>query len=318
MPSVQSYPFWVERFKEYLEVRKYSRRTVPDYCTYVRRFFAYLEERGIRSLGEVSREVVQAYQTHLFTVKRKGKPLSVESQQHHLVALKAFFRFLVTHDYLLADPAADLELPRRKKGLPRGIMTQKEVVRILEQPDLATPLGLRDRAILELLYSSGIRNEELRTLSALDVDVGAGSVLIREGKNAKSRLVPLGEVAGSWVSRYLEASRPLLALDPEEKRLFVSKNGRPMTSSNLIVMVKKYVRKAQVKKAVTPHAFRHTCATHLLKGKADLRYIQELLGHASVATTQIYTKVEVSDLRRVHQRCHPRERKALAKGGADA
>lgn len=291
--------------------KDYSLRTLKDYSLTLRFFFIFLADLGIDRLSNVTKEVIHEYQTHLFYYERKGKRLSFSSQATRLIVLKTFFRFLVREEYLPYDPTSDIELPRRKKNLPRGIMSVKEVFRILEAAEGEKPMILRDRAILEVLYSTGIRNTELRCLSIFDVDLPEKQLRIRYGKGRKERLLPLGEVAARHVSRYLKEGRPRLVKDPSCSFLFVSVNGRQINSSNLVMIVKKYIRKAGIDKYITPHCFRHTCASHLLKGKADLRHIQELLGHASVHTTQIYTKVELSDLKEVHRRCHPREKKGF-------
>lgn len=245
----------------------------------------------------------------LYSCERKGKPLSLETQYARITPLKSFFRFLLKSNYILYDPTQEIELPKRKKNLPKDIMTKKEVFRLLSKPDPDTPLGLRDRAIMEVLYSTGIRSSELRTLTVYDIDYLNGDLRVVKGKNAKDRVIPIGEIAGNYVEEYIKHARPELTQDSGEKTLFLTKNGRPINHSNLIWIIKKYVKKAKLKKNITTHSFRHTCATHLLKNRAPIRHIQEILGHYSLETTQIYTRVEVSDLKKVHARCHPREKK---------
>ena len=185
----------------------------------------------------------------------------------------------------------------------------REICAILNAPHGDDPLVVRDRAILEMLYSTGIRNAELRNLMLFDVDCGEGQLRIRSGKGKKERSIPLGEWAQTYLERYLKESRPSFVRDPSCNLLFVSIHGKQLSASNLVWIVRKYLKKTKITKDITPHCFRHTCASHMLKGKADLRHIQELLGHASVQTTQIYTKVELSNLKEVHKKCHPREKK---------
>jgi integrase/recombinase XerD len=189
------------------------------------------------------------------------------------------------------------------------VLTKKEVARLLGKPDSSTVFGMRDRAILELLYSSGIRVSELTGLALEDLDLRGGELRVL-GKGNKERLVPIGEVACDYLGVYLKASRPALA-PPRERTLFVTARGKRFQATNLVAIVREYGRRAGIHKRVTPHALRHTCATHLLKGKADIRQIQRILGHASIATTQRYTKVEITDLKEVLRRCHPRERKEI-------
>jgi integrase/recombinase XerD len=258
----------------------------------------------------VTRDVIREYQTFLYYFERAGKKLSFGTQHSKLTAVKSFFRFLVKEEYLPYDPSSAIELPKRRKNLPRGIMSIREVVKVLETPSGSDPLSLRDRAILEVLYCTGIRNTELRCLTLFDVDVPDHHLRVRYAKGKKERIVPLGEIALRHLTRYLNEGRPHIVRErPSQNLLFVSKHGNQLNTSNLIWIVKKYIKKAKIGKNITPHGFRHSCASHMLKGKADLRHIQELLGHASVHTTQIYTKVELSNLKEVHKRCHPREKK---------
>jgi integrase/recombinase XerD len=226
--------------------------------------------------------------------------------------VRSFFRYLVKSDVLLYDPAASLELPKRKGILPRSVLSKKEMARLLAAPDATTPLGLRDRAMLEVLYSTGIRNAELRALQLYDLDLDRGLLRINDGKNAKDRVVPLGEVACAFLREYLAEARPkLLSVrgGAGEAKVFLSKNGRPLLPLGVIVPIHKHAKAAGIERPVTPHTLRHTFATHLLAGRADIRHIQAMLGHTSVATTQIYTRVEVTDLKAVHHRCHPREKR---------
>ncbi len=299
------------RFKEYLEMENYSAKTISDYLNQLQFFPRYLQNANLEELSQIDKETIHQYQLYLYGLQKKGKGLSLETQYARLVPLKTFFRWLVKRGYFLYDPTTQLELPKRKKNLPRGIMTRKEISQLLCQPDADTILGLRDKAMLELLYSTGIRNSELRSLTIYDVDTAHGELRINQGKGRKDRIIPLGEIAAKYLETYLQVSRPLLEEQQKEKNqnlLFISKNGRKLTLANLLWLIEKYVQQAKITKHITAHSFRHTCATHMLRGKSNLRYIQELLGHSSIATTQIYTRVEVSDLKREHKRCHPREK----------
>lgn len=300
---------WIERFVSYMHRRNFSEKTVKDYRGHMNFFFRYLSGQRLEKISQVTRDIIRDYQTYLYYFERKGRKLSFGTQHSKLTAVKSFFRFLVKEEYLPYDPSSAIEMPRRKKNLPRGIMSTREVFRVLETPSGSDPLSLRDRAILEVLYSTGIRNAELRGLTLFDVDMPGHQLRVRHAKGNKERIVPLGGVASRHLERYLREGRPSLVKGPDQNLLFISRHGKQIHPSNLIWIVKKYIGKAKIGKDITPHCFRHTCASHMLKGKADLRHIQEILGHASVQTTQIYTKVELSDLKEVHRRCHPRERK---------
>lgn len=290
-------------------MENYSAKTISDYLNQLQFFLRYLQNANLEELSQIDKEAIHQYQLYLYNNQAKGKSLSLETQYARLVPLKTFFRWLVKRGYFLYDPTTQLELPKRKKNLPKGIMTRKEINRILCQPDADNPLGLRDKAILELLYSTGIRNSELRSLTIYDADTSHGELRINQGKGRKDRIIPLGEIAAKYLETYLQNSRTELVKGKKENNLlFVSKNGQKITLANLLWLIEKYVQQARITKHITAHSFRHTCATHMLRGKSNIRYIQELLGHSSIATTQIYTRVEVSDLKREHKRCHPREK----------
>jgi len=302
----------VARFVEQLRVQGFSPRTVDSYRSHLGFFLAWLvRETDVEEVTGVSPEVLHGWQTWLYGyTDEEGRGLAIATQAARLSVVRAFFRWLVKTDVLLYDPAAGLELPKRKGILPRSVLTKKEVEQLLAAPDVTTPLGLRDRAMLEVLYSTGIRNAELRALQLYDLDLDRGLVRINEGKNAKDRVVPLGEVACRWLREYLDEARPkLLGPGAAEPTLFLSKNGRPLLPLGVIDRLRRLAKQAGIERPVTPHSLRHTFATHMLAGRADIRHIQAMLGHASVATTQIYTRVEVTDLKAVHRRCHPRERR---------
>ena len=321
------------KFKEYMETMGWSERTIKSYLNELKFFIEYLKTTELEDANGITREIVQNYQSYLYSyqsrhLKTKGGAagsLSLSTQLCKLVTIRSFFRFLVRRGYYMYDPASALELPRCRRNLPRAVMTKKEVSKLLNQPDADTAYGLRDKAILELFYSTGMRNSELRNLMVNDIDIGNLEARINEGKGRKDRVVPLGEIAGKYLELYIKEARPWFSnvreqlvfgrlrnpekkLEAENGLLFFGGHGKKLQVGGIDMIVRKYVNKAKLSKPVTPHTLRHTCATHLLQGKAGLRYIQELLGHACVNTTQIYTHVEIGDLKREHHRCHPRER----------
>ena len=303
-----------EKFAEHLKIRGMSRTTQEKYPRELARFLRWLRELSpeVSSLAGIGRDIFSAYQSHLYYVehrKHPGKTLAFSTQIGRLVAVRSFFRFLLKEGFILYDPSSELELPpdRRKKTLPRDIMTKKEVLKVLEEPNLQDILGIRDRAILEVLYATGIRSTELCNLLLYDIDFEGETLRVTQGKNAKDRVVPLGKMAGEFIQLYLSEARPHLTSDPEEKHLFLSAHQKPLCDRIIYDIVKRYVSSAKLKKKITTHSFRHTCATHLLQGKAPIRHIQEMLGHRSLSTTQIYTRVELTDLKKVFKRCHPRE-----------
>ncbi|HRE07402.1 MAG TPA: site-specific tyrosine recombinase XerC [Opitutaceae bacterium] len=310
----------VDQWLARLSVRAYSPRTVAARVWALRSFLAWAEPRALVRPAQIDKLALEGFQRFLWAYRKEnGQPLAVVTQRGHLGVVQGFFAWLCRENLLPANPAADLELPRKQpRGLPRGL-SLAEVEKILAVPDVSDPLGVRDRAILETLYGTGLRRLELVNLDVSDVDCARGLVLVRRGKGGKDRLAPLGAQALRWIERYLEVCRPLLEVSATESALFLSGYGGRLNPNYLGNWVRKTIDRAQLGKTGSCHLFRHACATHLLENGADLRMIQELLGHARLDTTQIYTAVSITQLRETHARCHPRG-KALSdkeKSGPD-
>jgi integrase/recombinase XerD len=268
----------------------------------VRAFVAWLEAHGI-ALAEVRTADLEAYQASLQEVRLgDGRPYAVSTQCSYMIGVKNFFRFLFRHGYLLHDPAAAVTLPRRDKRLPRVLLSPGEVSRILDSIDGRDPLSLRDKALVETLYATGLRVSELTKLTPYDVDTEQRVVRVVLGKGRKDRHVPLTAAAVSALEDYLVNGRG------KARYLFVGDKGGFLHRALVNRILRRHARRAGIKKHVTCHTFRHSLATHLLRGGADIRHIQVLLGHSCLSTTQIYTQVEVSDLRKVVARAHPRGR----------
>jgi len=296
-------------YADHLQVR-YAPRTHVSYMAHVRAFLDWLVDNGL-DLVDVQAGDLDAYQSHLYAYRRgrDGRPYSPAYQAARLVVLKHLYRFLYRRGYVLSDPAADIDLPRLERRLPRVILTLQEVRRILAAPDATTPRGLRDRAMLETLYATGIRVTELCNLTPYDVDTEERVLRVLLGKGRKDRNVPLTRAASAAIEAYLVDGRPLLLRKAKKQRcLFLQDKGGQMDRATAGRIVRHWAQQAGLNKHVTPHTFRHTLATHLLKGRADIRHIQSLLGHASLGTTQRYTRVELSDLKQVIERAHPRGR----------
>jgi integrase/recombinase XerD len=297
---------------------RYGERTVPEYLAHVRAFFVWLDRKAL-TLTAVKRQDLQAYQADLFVLrKRDGRPYSAGFQVNRLSALKSFFGVLVRRQMILVDPTAGLERPRLETRLPRAILTPKEARQLVLAPDTRTPTDLRDRAILETLYATGIRATELIQLSPFHVDTENGMLRVVRGKGGKDRNVPLTRAAAEAIEAYLREGRPKLLATKRTgsgtypakapRRLFVSPRGGILYRATLDRIVRAWAEKAGIKKHVSPHVFRHSVATHLLKRGADIRHIQVLLGHACLSTTERYTRVEISDLQAIVRRAHPRGR----------
>jgi len=292
-------------YEEHLQVR-HAARTVPAYMADVHVFVAWLDEKGVE-LTDVRTADLLAYQTDLYAARKKdGRPYSTSIQVNRLSAVKSFFRFLYRRGFSLHDPAAAVDYPRSELRLPRGILTKQEARKIVEAPDGKSPAGLRDRAILETLYATGIRVGELRKLTLSDVDTEERVLRVVMGKGGKDRNLPLTRAAASAIERYLLDGRPKLRGAKRGALLFMSPRGGVLHASTANDIVHAWAKKARIKRTITCHTFRHSVATHLLKGGADIRHIQALLGHASLQATERYTHVEVSDLMEVIRRAHPR------------
>lgn len=269
------------------------------------RLTTWCAERGIESPGELTRPVLERYQRHLYFYRRaNGEPLSAGSQARTLARIKEWFRWLVRAGHVASNPAADLELPSVPQRQLPYVLSPAEVEVVLALPDVDTAEGLRDRALLEVLYATGIRRREATQLRVFDIDFGRGSLFVRQGKGRKDRMVPVGERALSWVRRYLDDVRGAWSIEPNGP-LFLTPEGAEISVHALSRLARGYVKRAGINKPGACHAFRHAAATAMLENGADLRYIQAMLGHATVKTTEIYTHVSIEALKAVHAATHP-------------
>jgi integrase/recombinase XerD len=293
-------------FLEAERVKNLSPRTIEHHDFDLDRFIAWAAERGVTTAAQVTRGSLVSYQRWLFYYRKKGgQPLAFSSQNHALVTLRGFFRWLSKSGLVDGNPAADLDLPKVEQRLPKHVLSVAEVEAVIAAVDLDEPLGLRDRAILEVLYSTGMRRHELAGLKLTDVDDDRGVVTVRQGKGKRDRVIPIGDRACAWVKKWAVESRFQWVTEPDDGFVFVSNDGTPMGLGWLSRMVAAYVDKAEIGKRGSCHLFRHTMATLLLEGGADVRFIQEILGHASAATTQIYTRVSIRQLKAIHAMAHP-------------
>ncbi len=303
-PDTLSY--WAARFLDWLKTRNFSDRTVGSRDYQLGCFIAWSDARDVRRPVEVTRPILERYLRHLHHRRREdGRPLSVSAQLSAMGAVRSFFRWLNKQNVLFWNPAADLDLPRAERRLPRAVLSVEEAEKVLAQADVRTAMGLRDRAMIEVLYSTGMRRTELAGLELFDVDADRGTVLIRLGKGKKDRMIPIGERALAWVERYVSEARSLHVVSSDEKALFLTAVGEAFIPESLTLLVARYVDAAELGKRGSCHLFRHTAATLMLENGAEIRFIQELLGHASIRTTEIYTQVSIRKLVQVHADTHP-------------
>jgi integrase/recombinase XerD len=310
LPACGTLTRQAEQYLENLHVRNYTTSTIDGRRDALKVFLLWARERDLSDPNTITKPILESYQRHLWRWKKKnGKPLGISTQRSRLSTLKDFFAYLAKQNHILANPASELELPRQEKRLTQQALSLHEVKALLNVPDVLDPLGIRDRAMLELFYSTGIRRGELTNLEITDLNRERQTLQIRQGKGHKDRVVPVGNRALHWLERYLEQVRPRLMLESQERAFFITSYGEAFNPDVISRMVSKFIRQADIGKTGSCHILRHSCATHMLEGGADIRFIQQLLGHEKLETTAIYTQVSIEQLKAVHSKTHPAEAK---------
>jgi integrase/recombinase XerD len=297
---------FMEEHLEWLLINNYSQDTADHARWSIADSIRWAEQRGIEHPMEVTRPILESYQRYLYYYRKgNGQPLTFRTQHSRLTPVRRWFRWLVRNNRILHNPASDLDLPRMEKRLPKTIFSADEVERVLILPDIATAVGLRDRAMLETFYSTGVRRKELVQLKLYNVDRERATLTIRQGKGKKDRMIPIGERALAWIEKYLREARPSLAVEPDDATLFLTQYGEPFHPDAMSNLARDYIAQANLGKSGSCHTFRHTMATLMLEGGADIRYIQQMLGHADLSTTEIYTHVAIRKLQQIHAATHP-------------
>ncbi|MGK2963493.1 MAG: site-specific tyrosine recombinase XerD [Gemmatimonadaceae bacterium] len=300
VPDEISRPFMLERFRDHLEVEKgASPRTTEAYMRDLSRFATFCITKGAKAPATASARILRDYVYHL-----KDLGLSPSSIRRNVSAVRSYFRFMLGEGELVRDPSERLEAPKRWRTLPE-VLTVDEAAKLLAAPSLDEPFAFRDRAMLEIAYGAGLRVSEWITMSVRDVLMEDHLVRVF-GKGSKERLVPIGRKAIGAVAIYLRELRPKLEKGQGKGILFLNARGNPLSRMGAWKILRKYVAIAGIDKPVSPHTLRHSFATHLLEGGADLRAVQEMLGHSDISTTQVYTHVDREFLRSVHRQYHPR------------
>ncbi|PID39528.1 MAG: site-specific tyrosine recombinase XerD [Proteobacteria bacterium] len=300
MPSIPVFTQCMDRYLAFLALEKgLNRTTVSAYSSDLMRFSRFLDSRQIDDIHAIHTSLILTYLIHL-----RNKKLGARSRARHLVTLRGFFKYLVMEKMIPADPTQSVDLPKTGISLP-DVLDVEEVQALLAAPNTQTPEGLRDTAMLELLYGAGLRVSELIGLEVNGINMEAGFVRVA-GKGDKERIVPIGRMALTAVQTYAEQARPVLLKQRTCHDLFVTRRGGAMTRQGFWTLIRRYASQAGLTKKVTPHSLRHSFATHLLEGGADLRAVQLMLGHADISTTQIYTHVAQHQLLAAHRKYHPR------------
>lgn len=302
-------------YLNHLEAGGRSLRTVESYQERLLPFVTWCEQHGVITAPQVSLAGLEGYQRYLRSYRKAdGKPLAQSGQLSRLSAIKVLLRWLLKRHVILYNPADLLTLPKAERHLPAQVLSEKETRQVLQSLDMRTPLGLRNRVMLELLWSTGLRRMELANLLLADIDVGRGVLVARHGKGQKDRVVPVGHVAQVWLVRYLRDVRPRLTYRFDSGHLFLTQKGTGLKRGTLTALAGQAIREdARLQKAGACHIFRHSMATQMLENGADTRHIQAILGHEKLETTQVYTKVAIGHLQAVHAQTHPAEIRRMEK-----
>ncbi|MBF0200433.1 MAG: site-specific tyrosine recombinase XerD [Desulfamplus sp.] len=289
-----------DRYAAYMLLEKgLAHNSLDSYTRDIGGFFHFMAANDIEWIDQVDTTAILAWLVHL---KKEG--LSARSRARHLIAVRGLFKFLIQEELIQADPIKHIDIPKIGFHLP-SVMSLKEVETILSMPDVSIPREHRDAAMLEILYGAGLRVSELVAMKVEDINFDAGFVRVF-GKGSRERIVPVGSQAGTVTLEWIRSSRPRMLKNIASRYLFVARAGKPMTRQGFWKAVKKYCLRGDIRRNVTPHSFRHTFATHLIEGGADLRSVQTMLGHSDIATTQIYTHVSKEHLLDMHKKYHPR------------
>lgn len=310
-------PELIDSYAKHLAALNRAPKTIRQYVQWVERFFSFAAAIGVKTPADVTSAHLLAYQKHLADlVNRKGRISSVKVQNHHMIGIVLFLRYLCAEGILAHNPAQHVQYAKVPEQLPRDILSTAEIKKMLRAADVHTVMGYRDRAIMEVFYSTGIRKQELLNLTVDDVNLESGILMVRHGKGGKDRVVPLGRIAAKVLETYINGIRPTLlqiaTLDrrSRQKALFLSLRGGPLSKNALAERIEHYRRVADIGHAVSPHTFRHSCATHMIRNRANIRHVQEMLGHVNLNTTQQYLHLTITDLKEAHHKFHPREKDA--------
>ncbi len=291
-----------------LKMLNRSSLTIRNIRNALKQMISFLETESITELDQFNRDVLTLYQEELtYRLTDKGKQLSARTREKYLCCIRGFTKYLYEHDYLAVNLSKAIKLPKQPKRLPKVILDTAEIKKMMEAPNMQTNDGYRNRIILEILYDTGIRAAEMAGIKTNDLDLVNGYLHVRSGKGEKDRVVPVCSRVCQLIKNYLLMIRPVMLKGKDTGYLVLNRWGMMMTPTAVWAIVKKCTHLAKIKKNVTTHTFRHSCATHMLKNGAPIRHIQELLGHESLESTQIYTKITINDLKEIHAKYHPGE-----------
>ncbi len=298
--------WYMNEYHQWMRQMHLSEHTIKNHKCFFSKFLRWCEERNIEA-RDVTQELIERYQRHIYHYRdpETGEPISLNTQRVVAGHIRTFFRWMKKRGFLPTNPAADVEIPKGEKRLPVNGLTVDEVEKILALPDINTALGLRDRAIMEVLYSTGIRRSELAALTLYDIDPKSGVLIVEQGKGRKDRVLPIGERAIKWVDQYVIDGRPALISETDHGKLFVQTRGGPISPKVVGYIVKRYIDESGVDKKGSCHLFRHAMATALLENGAEIKFLQQMLGHEQIQSTQVYGNVSIRKLKEAHTKLHP-------------
>ena len=294
---------YLNNFKEQLQTLNYSKSTIDNYLSAINRFLNWLKKENLPDIKSLTPQTILNYQTHI-----QNKNYSLSTQHVFLRGIKHFFTYLTQENQILFNPAAKIHFPKLGNRLPKHIPTEPEMLTILELPRTDTHKGLRDKALLELLYSTGLRRQECANLKIADIDLKDNTVRVNQGKGQKDRIVPLGKTAGEHIKQYILNSREHYLKNTTEESLFLNRMGKPLSAAMITIIIREYRKQAGFNYPFTTHSIRRAFATHLIKNQANPLYVQKLLGHTRGETLNRYVKVAALEVKQTHQQTHPRER----------
>ena len=297
---------FLEEYSLWMQTQNFSSDTVNTRRSCICYFIDWCRDRAMENPVEITRSILERYQRTLYHYRKSnGEPLTFRTQNTRLRSIKGWFRWMARQNYILHNPASELILPRLENRLPKYILSANEAEIVIQQPDITTAAGLRDRAILETFYSTAMRRMEVANLKLYDLDAERGTVMVRLGKGKKDRHIPIGERALAWITKYVHEARPELLGATDDGTVFLTEFGQPFERKQLTSLVRTYLRKSKIGKMGGCHLWRHTVATLMLENGADIRIIKEMLGHAKLSTTELYTRVSINLLKQVYFATHP-------------
>lgn len=299
-----------EEYLEQMKIINRSNGTIKAHRFYIGKLIEFLRNYPVNDVTDITHDHLYEYQRYRhYRENRYGRTDQPGAQNRHIAAMKGLFNYLKEAGYIIKDPSEEIQYAKEPKRLPKDALTNKEMKKLMRSPDINTVLGYRNRTILELLYTSGIRKQELLNLKLNDIDYEGGFLRVNSGKGDKDRVTPIGKISCRYLETYIKGIRPiLLGTRQEEEGLFISKRGNKISRNALGDAILRHAKQSNIKKHITTHTFRRSCATEMIRNKANIMHVKEILGHSSMDTVQRYCDLTITDIKEAHRKHHPREK----------